>query len=215
VRTCGNRCLWCLDPTLLSPRPTCSHARAPVCSRFRFQPVRVRIPSAPPMLNCGNVRLYRRRAEPWVRKRVPTFHSVRGLECAHEASDTEVAAMSDRDQTRSRGLRGSPPCPHCGTSGCSTAHEVLRLKVWATMSSSRVDKLGRARLPCVPRDRCCGSVHFRRPTDLMAPVSPDPSQAVITVAAAGSRPLGVPWIVAVMSTSTKSGAGRPRCGPGP
>jgi hypothetical protein len=34
-----------------------SHAGAAVCSRFRFQPVRVRIPSAPPILICGNSRL--------------------------------------------------------------------------------------------------------------------------------------------------------------
>ena len=50
VRTSRNRCLRCLHPALSSLRTPRSHVEAAVCSRFRFQPVRVRLPSAPPPL---------------------------------------------------------------------------------------------------------------------------------------------------------------------
>jgi hypothetical protein len=70
--------------------------------------VRVRIPSAPPALTSGNIRLSCRRAGPWVRERVPRFHSVQWLECAYEAwrqpHDPSLVSL-DHSGTCSRNVR--------------------------------------------------------------------------------------------------------------
>jgi hypothetical protein len=92
VRTCGNWCLCCLDPVLASTRMPWSHAGAAGCSRFRFQPVRVRIPSALLDLTSGNTQPSCRRADSWVRKRVRTFHSVRWHKCAPHASEAALTS---------------------------------------------------------------------------------------------------------------------------
>jgi hypothetical protein len=84
-----------------------SHAGAAVCSRFRFQPVRVRIPSAQLALNSENARA----ALPssWLLGAKPgaKFHSVQWLQSAQEASNADSPVMTDPHH-------GRRPIPHSG-----------------------------------------------------------------------------------------------------